>query len=575
MKKLTILLAACMILMAFCSCGDTAVSSVVSVPEENPAEMASVAQEPAATPEPEVQEAEPASAPESIEEESPVIEVSYPLTEDPITLSFFVAAPSGPPIVESTWADLQVFQDCEALTNVHIDWNESSFMNIADNFSLMVASGDYSDLINGFNNFYSGGLSAAYTNDVIIDLADYTETYMPNYCSYAHTEDAMRYVLNDEGNELAVCEIGDMYDIQGGIFLRKDWLDELNMDAPATVDEFTDVLEAFKNNYDCTETLSMLKTGAFNDSSALSAPFGTTAYNYGSSVTEHFYIDEDGKVTSALVSENYRDYLRQLHDWYNAGYFSYEALISNSISDNEPNVGSGITGAFVESATAISTYASYAEDESFELVPVGALSLDGSDAVNTYYKAYLVSTATAVSVSTTCENVEIACQWMDYWYSDDGILAMNYGPQGVSWEYDGDGNVKYTELLTNDPDWNAPTLIMKYNFKNRIFGVAIQDSNKDYYTEIQTEAVELFRSCCSNENYLPSNYLYLSADELQTYSERFSDISATADTAVLQFIIGDLSLDDDWDSFQQQLRSLGIEECIAIYQAAYSRYLAR
>lgn len=575
MKKLPILLTACMMIMLFCSCGDTPGTSVTSTPEESKVETASVAQEPEITQEPAAQEAKSTSAAESVVEEVSPIEVSYPLTENPITLSFFVAAPSGPPIVESTWADLQVFQDCEALTNVHIEWNESSFMNIADNFSLMVASGDYSDLINGFNNFYSGGLSAAYTNDVIIDLADYTETYMPNYCNYAHTEDTMRYVLDDEGNELAICEIGDMYDIQGGIFLRKDWLDALNLDVPATIDEFTNVLEAFKNNYGCTETLSMLKTSSFNDSSALSAPFGTTTYNYGSSTTEHFYIDENGNVTSALISDHYRDYLRQLHAWYLAGYFSYEALISNSTSDNEVNVGSGITGAFIESATAISTYASYAEDENFELVPIGALSLDGSDVVNTYYKAYLVSTSTAVSVSTACENVEIACQWMDYWYSDDGILAMNYGPQGVSWEYDADGNVKYTELLTNDPDWSAPTLIMKYNFKNRIFGVAIQDSNKDYYTDIQTEAVELFRSCCSNENYLPADYLYLSENELQTYSKRYSDISSTADTAVLQFIIGDLSLDEDWDSFQEQLRSLGIEECIAVYQDAYTRYLAR
>lgn len=37
--------------------------------------------------------------------------------------------------------------------------------------------------------------------------------------------------------------------------LRGDWLKELNMDAPTTIDEMTDVLRAFKDKYGTTNAL--------------------------------------------------------------------------------------------------------------------------------------------------------------------------------------------------------------------------------------------------------------------------------------------------------------------------------
>ena len=39
-------------------------------------------------------------------------------------------------------------------------------------------------------------------------------------------------------------------------------------------------------------------------------------------------------------------------------------------------------------------------------------------------------------------------------------------------------------------------------------------------------------------------------------------------------IIGEESL-DNWDSFVANIKSMGIDEIVATYQAAYDRYLAR
>ena len=65
----------------------------------------------------------------------------------------------------------------------------------------------------------------------------------------------------------------------------------------------------------------------------------------------------------------------------------------------------------------------------------------------------------------------------------------------------------------------------------------------------------------------------MSAGMQRWYNRIFSDIDTYMDETVSKFVVGDLSL-DQFDSFVQQLKDMGLEDCIAIEQAAYDRYLA-
>ena len=44
--------------------------------------------------------------------------------------------------------------------------------------------------------------------------------------------------------------------------------------------------------------------------------------------------------------------------------------------------------------------------------------------------------------------------------------------------------------------------------------------------------------------------------------------------AYADFIIGNKSLENDWDAHIATLQSMGLDEYVAIYQAAYDRYMA-
>ena len=48
-----------------------------------------------------------------------------------------------------------------------------------------------------------------------------------------------------------------------------------------------------------------------------------------------------------------------------------------------------------------------------------------------------------------------------------------------------------------------------------------------------------------------------------------------SDEMVYKFIFGEASIENEWDSFVDTLKSLGSEKAEEIYKAAYDRYQAR
>ena len=45
----------------------------------------------------------------------------------------------------------------------------------------------------------------------------------------------------------------------------------------------------------------------------------------------------------------------------------------------------------------------------------------------------------AFAISSTCENPELALQWVDYFYSEEGSVFFSFGVEGVTYTLDADG----------------------------------------------------------------------------------------------------------------------------------------
>ena len=63
-------------------------------------------------------------------------------------------------------------------------------------------------------------------------------------------------------------------------------------------------------------------------------------------------------------------------------------------------------------------------------------------------------------------------------------------------------------------------------------------------------------------------------EELQEYNMLITDINTYAGEYKVKFILGNESL-DNFDKYMETLKSLGIERCIELQQAAYDRYIGK
>lgn len=86
--------------------------------------------------------------------------------------------------------------------------------------------------------------------DMLADMTDLFETYAsPLYKEAAYADDglAMKFSTID-GRLMGLPITGAQADNQPMLFIRKDWLDNLGLEAPKTMDEFYEVAKAFREN---------------------------------------------------------------------------------------------------------------------------------------------------------------------------------------------------------------------------------------------------------------------------------------------------------------------------------------
>ena len=87
-------------------------------------------------------------------------------------------------------------------------------------------------------------------------------------------------------------------------------------------------------------------------------------------------------------------------------------------------------------------------------------------------------------------------------------------------------------------------------------------------------AYDIWDKYYEDEYTMPS--LSLTAEESETYSSHYGDISTYASEMVLKFILGIEPLNEEtYAAYVKRVENMGIQDCVDVYQSAYDRYLAR
>ncbi len=551
-KKLVALLLSLALVLSLGACGGNGGSSTSS--EASPS---STTEESGAAAE---------SGDESQAETAETGEFQLPIVDEPTTLSYFVADDSNAAIMTTDWNDNEFYQEMERRTGVHLEFEMVSSADYQTNFNLMIASGNLADMIYVGASYYAEGVDAAIDDGYFLDLTDLVDEYMPNY-ERIRTSDVQYELLSttDSGRLGAVYELRQSK--QGpwlGLWIRQDWLDDLNLDTPVTFDDYHEVLTAFKNEKGATAPLILNFSGSDGE-------FGTMSG--GLNVLNSWQLDETGKVNFGPYMDAWKEYVTIMHQWYTEGLIDPDFMATDERTADMAKVVTGASGLFAALYTMPSVYEAASEDPNMNLAPVNPPVMNEGDEGHIRLRDSYTSGNTAISADS--ENWEVALRWLDYLYTEEGALLANYGVEGDTFEFDENGEPVFTDkILNNENGWTMTQTVASYLCPSA--GIA----NWSDWTRELAGVPEKDQACYdvwsefSDDWRLPSS-VTLTQEESTERAALYADISTIVKEQTAQFISGALDIESNWDAYISALEASGMERAIEITQAAYDRYLAR
>lgn len=498
------------------------------------------------------------------ENEDDFIYPSWPLDETVSFTMFFQY--NARDSIESGYegpAEYPSFQKVEELTNVHINFDVKSMDVYQEQFNLQIASQDYDDLyLNCFSLYTSGG-EGALQDEVWIDLSELMFKYCPNYCSLLN-DDMLKASYTDEGHIMSFMQIQEN-SVNRGYAMRGDWLEEQGIEAPSTLDEWYDAALVMKNAY--SDTLSYViaclppSNAFYADTDFLVSDDGTVSYKY-------------------YQNDDFVEWLRYGVKWYEAGLLTSEIVLGSydgmglSPNDIDGWASTGKTAIWNSESRFITADEDY-EGVTYEAIPIPSIIEGEKHWAAGIDDPYLP----IMNISTSCKNTDIAMQWIDWFYSEEGHMMANYGIEGLNYYYDENRDIQYTEEYIEAINNNASR---QQPFAGTSFGrftYAAADV-PDYLQAITSkqkalDAVELWNSDqWLNENRFPA-YTSLTPDESARYSALYNDVTTYVSEFICKVICGDEDLDAGYSEYLTTLKTLGVQEMLDLQIAAYERYLER
>lgn len=565
-KILSLLLALTMILGLFSACG--------SGPSDAEVADAPAAETPA--PQEEAPEVEPEAPVEEEEtpEEPQLQKVELPLFEETRTYTLWTMLPffmSG--LVSDMGEDINTLRLLQEYCNAKIEVTSVSDSMVNEQFNILVAGGEFTDILYGVSS-YANGYDAAISNDIIIDLYDLAVEYAPNYMYYLNSDPELwAYLITDNGYLPTISTLYKEKGIEnGGIIVRGDWLRELGIDAPQTYEEFHDYTQTCISTYGAhgMSIGSPMENNKADD----------VLYSYGYDFNAGGYNVIDGKVVYSYLNDSYYPYLRMLADWYADGTI-YADFFNSAMGRDDMWFASGECGSNSASAANIATIAAYADPaKPYEIYPVGALKHNADDELHfswTDSRAPIKQRDTW-AISTSCEDPEGIMMMVNYLFSEEGQLMFNYGDEGHTFEYDENGEPQYTELVTNNPDgisyMDACYIFVSAAASGHMPGILDVRAGYYYFSDADWLVYETFKDCdADGSNNLP-NGVSLNEEETEAYSHVSPDVTTYASEEIMKFLMGQSELTEEtFAAFQDNVRSMGGDQMEEIYQGAYERYL--
>lgn len=562
-KMLSLLLALCLLLTVFAGCGDTTSAT------EAPASSAPEAPQ-AAEAAPEATEASSILEESQVEAAEPVYEkvpVELPLSDGEEVSMFLLVPPFVSPMLGEV-GNLSVLKELSSRTGIAFAITEGSYLDGQNAINLMMAAGEYCDVIN-HADLYASGIDAAVNEEIVIDLSDYILNDMPNLLASlkSYNVDVLKQITTDSGYMPYFPQIHQEPVVDNFLTgVRRDLMDQLNLSTPTTYDEFHDVLLAINKEFGLQYGMD---PGGFDQS--LLTGMNLTPGNAGL----QGLMVMDGEVKFSGDQDAMYDYFDMISSWYQEGlifkdFISYETFDQTNMVSGGTLFGNGNTNAqTIAEANAAGTGAVV------EAIPF--LTKTGNEEIHVFGSGEIVRSA-AWSVSTQAENVDLIVDLVDYIFSEEGNILFNYGVEGEAHVLDENGQPVWSDLIMN---YSGGTTTAAFLYATatptEYLPGSYDDSKFSYsYTEAMLAADDYINHASTGQYDFPLGAENrISSEDSVTAANLASDINTYISETVLSWIHGEAELtEDSWQAYIDNCYAMGMQDILDIYQAAYDDFMA-
>ena len=454
---------------------------------------------------------------------------------------------------EISLEDIPFSRELEKRNNVIIEYIYPQPGNVQEQLNILYYSDNLPDMIETDWESINFGAESAINNGYILRLDDLIEKYSPNLKEYLlnHPDDANKIRTSQGYFAYPFIRSDESLKVYYGPCIRGEWLDKLGLEMPETLDEWHNVLSRFKNEFGCEAPLAM---SIYSD-----------YLMYAFRISDGFYI-EDGVVKYGFTEPAYRDYLEMMNTWYEEGLLGENfpnTVYTNNTIEMFKNNYCGI--AFDTAGKGIGAALKAGMDVRGLKYPV----LNKGEKPFSSNYSDTNTTIGAVSISGNCKDPAAAAKFLDFGYSEEGMLFYNFGVLGESYIMTEEGPI-YTELITQSDDTN--NAMNRYIRANGSGPFIQMKAYMDQYASApqQKEALSNWGYSDAKVHCIP-NLLFTEQEHIElsnlTY---FNYVFETK----LDFILGikDLS---EFDEYIETAYEKGVGKALEIYNNAYNEYLTK
>lgn len=492
------------------------------------------------------------------------------ITNEPVTLTMWAVMPNQVYSTVKSLGETEVYQELEKRTGVHIEFIHPPEGNENENLNILLASGELPDIIENNWAAFSGGPERALQDGYIIPLNEVMKKDAPNISKILKENSEWdRMVKTDDGRYYAFPFLRSSEELVVffGLVLRKDWLEDLHLDIPTTIDDWYTTLKAFKEKKGATTPLT------FEKQYELNGKYGTFSGAYG--VKKGFYV-EDGRVVYGAIQPGFKSHLETLKKWYSEGLLDPDFGL-NDRKAVDSKVLSGQAGAFQEYAgSGMGRFldAMAQKDPKFSLVAAPYPVLKKGDTPKFGQRDDYYSGSYSAAITTNCKNVDVAAKWLDYGYGEAGHALFNFGIEGESYTMQ-NGKPTYTDNIFKNPEGLTLAQSLGRYTRANYGGQFVQDVEyiRQYMTRPeQKDAISVWAQTEAKKYNLPK--VTPNAEESSELASIMNEVDTYTSEMLLKYVMGTESL-DTFDSYVEKVKKMNIQKAIDIEQQALERYNKR